>query len=203
MENSNEIKNSDNQQDEKIQIYENDDAYLFGEDISGSGDVILKENLNNNKNNVKINNYNQDELLNKFNTNSSREEEQEYNKETKNNNNNNDNNINEINNSLTDKKYMINDINSDLEDQEENNNNENNNNNIKNENNINNYNENEINNNNLENESNDSELPLVTLNFLSICQCCKNSFNSNENIPYLLKCGHFFCKQCIIKQFTD
>ena len=201
MENSNEIKNSDNQQDEKIQIYENDDAYLFGEDISGSGDVILKENLNNNKNNIKINNYNQDELLNKFNTNSSREEEQEYNKETKNNNN--DNNLNEINNSLTDKKYMINDINSDLEDQEENNNNENNNNNIKNENNMNNYNENEINNNNIENESNDSELPLVTLNFLSICQCCKNSFNSNENIPYLLKCGHFFCKQCIINQFTD
>ena len=35
MENSNEIKNSENQQDEKIQIYENDDAYLLDEDISG------------------------------------------------------------------------------------------------------------------------------------------------------------------------
>ena len=97
---------------------------------------------------------------------------------------------------------MINEINSDLEDAE--NNEKNNDNNIiKNENNQNNYDENAINNNNIENESNDSELPLVTLNFLSICQCCKNSFNSNDNIPYLLKCGHFFCKQCIIKQFND
>ena len=197
MENSNEIKNSENQQDEKIQIYENDDAYLLGEDISGSGDAILKDKLNNNK----MNNYNQDELLNKFNTNSSREEEQLYNTENQNNNNDNDN-INEVNNSLTDKKYMINEINSDLEDAENNDKN-NDNNNIKNENNQNNFDENAINNNNIENESNDSELPLVTLNFLSICQCCKNSFNSVDNIPYLLKCGHFFCKQCITQQFTD
>jgi len=104
---------------------------------------------------------------------------------------------------------MINEINSDLEEDvdQNNNNNINNNNNTKNDNNVNNNinndNEIDINNNNIENESNESELPLVTLNFLSICQCCKNSFNSVDNIPYLLKCGHFFCKQCIIQQFTD
>ena len=63
-----------------------------------------------------------------------------------------------------------------------------------------------INNNNNENyeeESNESSIPLITLNFLSICQYCKNSFNSTENIPYLFKCGHFFCKKCIEEQFID
>ena len=97
MENNKEIKNPENQQDDKIQIYENDDAYLLGEEISGSGEAMFKENLNNN-----LINNNQDELLNKFNTNSSREEIQEQNNE-----NNNDNNINEINNSLRDIKTII------------------------------------------------------------------------------------------------
>ena len=194
---NNDSKNIENPKDDKIQIYENDDAYLLGEENSGSGEAVFKDNFNNNNNN-KIDNNNQNELLlNKFNTNSSRSEEQiELNDENEN-----KNNLNEVNNSLKDKKYMINEINSDLEEQDDNENI--NNNNTKNENNINNNNENDINNNNIENESNDSELPLVTLNFLSICQCCKNSFNSVDNIPYLLKCGHFFCKQCITQQFTD
>ena len=201
---NNDSKNIENPKDDKIQIYENDDAYLLGEENSGSGEAVFKDNFNynnnnnNNNNNNKIDNNNQNELLlNKFNTNSSRSEEQiELNDENEN-----KNNLNEVNNSLKDKKYMINEINSDLEEQDDNENI--NNNNTKNENNINNNNENDINNNNIENESNDSELPLVTLNFLSICQCCKNSFNSVDNIPYLLKCGHFFCKQCITQQFTD
>ena len=38
----------------------------------------------------------------------------------------------------------------------------------------------------------EDELPLVTLNFISICQCCKNRFNKGKYLPYLLKCGHFF-----------
>ena len=46
-------------------------------------------------------------------------------------------------------------------------------------------------------------IPLITLNYISICQCCKNQFNSTINIPYLFKCGHFFCKKCIEEQFTD
>ena len=36
-----------------------------------------------------------------------------------------------------------------------------------------------------------------------MCQCCKQNFNSQSNIPYLLKCGHFFCKVCILKKFYD
>ena len=54
------------------------------------------------------------------------------------------------------------------------------------------------------NEEGESDnIPLITLNYISICQCCKNQFNSTINIPYLFKCGHFFCKKCIEEQFTD
>ena len=49
----------------------------------------------------------------------------------------------------------------------------------------------------------DDNLPLVTLNYISICQYCKNSFDSKKHLPYLFKCGHFFCKECIEEQFTD
>jgi hypothetical protein len=250
-----------NQGDDKVHIYENDDAYLFGEEMSGDGSLEVGYKNSFKENEKKI--ISQKELLNKFNTNLSQDDEQEdeiqneeilsnenNNNENNNlnnninNNNNNDinNQIKNINNSLQDNKYMINDINSDEneeggegddEDNQENENlsfgenaNENekiddnylidnskiqkntlNNNNMNN--NINN-NEKDIDNNDNqmneeidENESNDSGVPLVTLNFLSICQCCKNSFNSKDNIPYLFKCGHFFCKQCIIEQFTD
>lgn len=49
----------------------------------------------------------------------------------------------------------------------------------------------------------EEELPLVTLKFISICQCCKNKFNQGKYLPYLLKCGHFFCLNCINQYFTD
>ena len=56
----------------------------------------------------------------------------------------------------------------------------------------------------VENEGEEEEnIPLVTLKFISICQYCKNSFNSNIHLPYLLKCGHFFCLKCIKEHFTD
>jgi hypothetical protein len=44
---------------------------------------------------------------------------------------------------------------------------------------------------------------LITLKYISVCQCCKENFNSNLNIPYLLKCGHFFCKTCLENNFTE
>ena len=47
---NNDFKNIENQQDDKIQIYENDDAYLIGNEISGSGEAIFKDKLNNMKN---------------------------------------------------------------------------------------------------------------------------------------------------------
>ena len=56
-------------------------------------------------------------------------------------------------------------------------------------------------NNNDNNE--EEELPLITLNFISVCQCCKKSFDNNTYLPYLLKCGHFFCIKCINEYFTD
>ena len=55
---------------------------------------------------------------------------------------------------------------------------------------------------NINNNHND-ELPLITLNFISICQCCKHKFDNINNLPYLLKCGHFFCINCIKQYFTD
>jgi hypothetical protein len=53
------------------------------------------------------------------------------------------------------------------------------------------------------NENDDEELPLITLNFISVCQCCKKTFDDREYKPYLLKCGHFFCVKCIKEYFTD
>jgi hypothetical protein len=44
---------------------------------------------------------------------------------------------------------------------------------------------------------------LITLKYISVCQCCKENFNSSSNIPYLLKCGHFFCRSCLMNNFTE
>ena len=52
-------------------------------------------------------------------------------------------------------------------------------------------------------EGEEENLPLVTLKYISVCQCCKNPFDSQKHLPYLFKCGHFFCKECIDEQFTD
>ena len=49
----------------------------------------------------------------------------------------------------------------------------------------------------------EENIPLVTLKFISICQFCKNAFDSKIHLPYLLKCGHFFCSKCIKENFTD
>ncbi len=52
-------------------------------------------------------------------------------------------------------------------------------------------------------EEEDDNIPLVTLKYISVCQYCKNQFDSVKHLPYLFKCGHFFCKECIEEQFTD
>jgi len=55
-----------------------------------------------------------------------------------------------------------------------------------------------------ENEQKDeNELSLITLDSISFCQCCKSQFNNLENLPYLFKCGHFFCIKCINQYFKD
>lgn len=43
---------------------------------------------------------------------------------------------------------------------------------------------------------------ILTINNVSMCQICKESFNNNANMPYLFKCGHFFCKNCILSKFV-
>ena len=54
-----------------------------------------------------------------------------------------------------------------------------------------------------ESQETEEELPLITLNFISVCQCCKNKFDKKNHLPYLLKCGHFFCLNCLNQYFTD
>jgi hypothetical protein len=48
-----------------------------------------------------------------------------------------------------------------------------------------------------------SQDTLFRLEYISVCQFCKENFNSEINIPYLFKCGHFFCRLCIENNFTD
>ena len=57
--------------------------------------------------------------------------------------------------------------------------------------------------NNIKDNEPEDEFPLITLNFISNCQCCKNKFDREKCIPYLLKCGHFFCIDCIKQYFTS
>ena len=53
-----------------------------------------------------------------------------------------------------------------------------------------------------ENNSQDEEIALIKMEQITICQFCKNSFDKNEHLPYLMKCGHFFCLKCIKEHFT-
>ena len=35
------------------------------------------------------------------------------------------------------------------------------------------------------------------------CRSCKNDFDVEVCIPHLLKCGHYYCKNCIQTTLTD
>ena len=182
-EKNNNYLNDSNEEDKNIKVYENDEAYMFGDnnsnDNSNPNEEILNENDLNQNNPINENNE-----LNPIQEKISPESNQDNtirNQQTNNNNNNNNN----INNNI-------------------NNNNNNNNMNNNNDNNIENNYEGEEEEDEQGNEEGEHDgIPLITLNYISICQCCKNQFNSNINIPYLFKCGHFFCKKCIEEQFTD
>ena len=237
-----------NNNNEKIKVYDNDDAYLFGdasleesneEEDKNENYNNLNENENNinspqssshkkikneeeyfpenEKNNIVYDNYdtkNEDKDSQKIDDNNNQNNNENYylDNQIDENNNYNSQEINSREDPLINEKFVINDITTDMENEQDYEEKESNNNNISNkskENKIKNNDEKqqkEVENNTTnenENDSNDSEVPLITLNFLSICQCCKNQFNSKKNIPYLFKCGHFFCKQCIEEQFTD
>ena len=203
-----------NQNIEKIKIYDNDDAYLFG-------DASINESNEEEEYKEKIEYENENNIMSPNQLSNKLIQEGKFGQETlknnsekisiiKKNNNEEDYKYNSFETNskedqiLNNEKYIINDITTDMENEQENEsnsiynnktNNINYNKEIKN-------NDNQITNEN-ENESNESEIPLITLNFLSICQCCRNKFNSTTNIPYLFKCGHFFCKECIEEKFID
>ena len=177
------LLNDSNEEDQNIKVYENDDAYMFGDDNSNDNEITPNEEINEN------------ELHKSQNSNSGKDTELNI-KNQKNieddtiRNQQNKNIIEETNkqikkNNITPNNNINNNLNEDNYENEEN--------------------ENEENENSQEqNEEGESDgIPLITLNYISICQCCKNPFNSAINIPYLFKCGHFFCKKCIEEQFTD
>ena len=177
------LLNDSNEEDQNIKVYENDDAYMFGDDNSNDNEITPNEEINEN------------ELHKSQNSNSGKDTELNI-KNQKNieddtiRNQQNKNIIEETNkqikkNNITPNNNINNNLNEDNYENEEN--------------------ENEENENSQEqNEEGESDgIPLITLNYISICQCCKNPFNSTINIPYLFKCGHFFCKKCIEEQFTD
>ena len=162
--------NNLNDDEKNIKVYENDEAYMLGDN-----------NSNDNSN------PNEDEVINE-------NDLKENNKIIKKNDN---KNLNPIKEKITPENIQDDTI---KNQQNQNLNNNNINENYENE-------EEEEEQNSQEqgtNEEGESDnIPLITLNYISICQCCKNQFNSTINIPYLFKCGHFFCKKCIEEQFTD
>ena len=165
--NNNNINNS-NDDEKNIKVYENDEAYMFGDNNSNDNsnpneDEVINENdLKENNKIIKQNDNNLNPIKEKI-TSENKKDETIRNQQNQNINN---NNINE---------------NYENEEEEEQNSQEQG-----------------------TNEEGESDsIPLITLNYISICQCCKNQFNSTINIPYLFKCGHFFCKKCIEEQFTD
>ena len=35
------------------------------------------------------------------------------------------------------------------------------------------------------------------------CKVCKITYNYNNNQPFIIKCGHTFCKHCILIKIND
>lgn len=196
-------QNNNEQEENSINIYD-DNAYMLEEEDYSDNNSL--QNVNN-QIDVKSNKYNMQEQRNLFNNNKENEIE----------------GLDEIQNedNQENNKYLnYDEQNFDVQNRQMNNN-------INNNIDINNANQNESNINMKDKETNDIEfenrnenvgeegeiqepeyrddenLPLVTLKYISICQYCKNSFDSKTHIPYLFKCGHFFCKECIEEQFTD
>ena len=166
---NNNYLNDSNEEDKNIKVYENDEAYMFGDNNSNNNSNPNEEgelNENDLQENNQIIEKNENDLnpIQENITPENNQDETVRNQQNENNNNININNVNENNNYEAEEE----------EDQEQGN-----------------------------EEGENDGIPLITLNYISICQCCKNQFNSSINIPYLFKCGHFFCKKCIEEQFTD
>jgi hypothetical protein len=179
------LLNDSNEEDQNIKVYENDDAYMFGDDNSNDNEITPNEEINENELHKSQNSNSEKDTELNIKNQKNIEDDTIRNQQNK-------NIIEETNkqikkNNITPNNNINNNLNEDNYENEEN------------------ENENEENENSQEqNEEGESDgIPLITLNYISICQCCKNPFNSTINIPYLFKCGHFFCKKCIEEQFTD
>ena len=176
---NNHLEESD-EQDPKI--YENDEAYMFGGDGDGEGDEGSNNSIEQ-LNNPNVELLNQDEGNDDETEGVLHENELHNNSNDINVTNNNQHNINNNNNQNIYQQQPEDDQDEEGEtvrnkEEEEN------------------EDENEM-------EGEEDANPLITLNYISICQCCKNPFDSIVHIPYLFRCGHFFCKQCIEDNFTD
>ena len=190
------LNNEEQEEENSINVYDNN-AYMLEED--GSENNSKNDNNDNDYQENEPEKQNEIEGLDDFQNNEDNQEQNNYLKFTDQRMNINQNKKIDINNNLNNNINQINDINNKK--------------NIEiNENEIDSQNIDKINNENGElGEEGDEEgegeeeenLPLVTLNYVSICQFCKNSFDSKNHLPYLFKCGHFFCKECIEDQFTD
>lgn len=44
---------------------------------------------------------------------------------------------------------------------------------------------------------------LIPFNTLYYCQVCQNEFDTQTHLPFLFKCNHFFCKNCIEVHFLS
>ena len=222
------IENENGQEEGSMNIYD-DNAYMFGEDPSANNSEDQNELKDQNK--MDYINYKDDyenEEMNNLESNEAypKDYEKEPKEKIENNENeispdikqkeNNNINLNQISNQLSLEKNINKEENK-IPQNIQNNANENNQkeNETKNMNQNEEYEENEVGEeeeiengemeeeNEGEGEEEEENIPLVTLKFISICQFCKNAFNSNIHLPYLLKCGHFFCSKCIKENFTD
>ena len=234
---SEEGKNDSEKDDENVNIYD-DNAYLFGDDLSENNSENKKEIKGiNNEDNVnytkEIENEGLIDVNNKEIYINNNQRELEINN-SKNNNKeilailNQEENINknenfiqkskEDNENLNDKILIRNQIGQNNENIDNYNKNESKENEFKKTDNINQNEEYEIGQEGAEEEENgelgegneeiedveeEGKINLVTLKLISICQYCRNDFNSTIHLPYLLKCGHFFCLECINNNFTD
>ena len=200
-----ELDNENNEEDEEndINVYD-DKAYILDENENEN--YSHRNSLNNSKHQDELNNfpYQEYELDNKNEIEGLDDPQIEDNNDQ-------NNNLNYLDQKINKKNEIENNSIQNIQDEKNEINLNNNKNNIKE------MDINEINNKKINNEENninemdniegeeemEGNLPLVTLKYVSICQSCKNSFDNKKHIPYLFKCGHFFCKECIQEQFTD
>ena len=48
------------------------------------------------------------------------------------------------------------------------------------------------------NEENNNYIEKSFLEELLKCELCENIFDLNNHLPIIIKCGHTFCKECIL-----